>query len=121
MTPPSLDDFTFNDLGEEEINGVLCYKIEWIPNDEDIAEENNLSGSQPDLVASLDMELFAYLNAVGARFPVADPEYDAAKEAAYLDGVRNKLMPSREKERMNFLSKDFDPGNDWWGSKITED
>ena len=43
MTPPSLDDFNFNHLGEEEINGVLCYKIEWIPVDEDIAEENGFS------------------------------------------------------------------------------
>ena len=43
MTPPSLDDFNFNDLGEEEINGTLCYKIEWIPKNEEIAEENGYS------------------------------------------------------------------------------
>ena len=43
MTPPSLDDFTFNHLGEETVKDVLCYKIEWIPQDEDIAEENGFS------------------------------------------------------------------------------
>ena len=43
MTPPSLDDFTFKKMGEEEVNGVLCYKIEWLPKDEDIAEENGFS------------------------------------------------------------------------------
>jgi len=43
MTPPSLDDFDFNDLGEEEFDGTLCYKIEWIPKDDDIAEENGYS------------------------------------------------------------------------------
>lgn len=43
MTPPSLQDFTFNYLGEEEVNGQLCYKIEWIPKNEDIAEENGFS------------------------------------------------------------------------------
>lgn len=43
MTPPSLDDFNFKDLGEEEVNGVACYKIEWEPKDDDIAEENGFS------------------------------------------------------------------------------
>ena len=43
MTPPSLNDFNFKHLGQEEVNGVLCYKIEWIPVDEDIAEENGFS------------------------------------------------------------------------------
>jgi hypothetical protein len=43
MTPPSLDDFNFNDLGEEDINGTMCYQLEWIPKDEDIAEENGYS------------------------------------------------------------------------------
>ena len=43
MTPPALDDFTFNLLGEADVNGTLCYKVEWIPRDEDIAEENGYS------------------------------------------------------------------------------
>ena len=43
MTPPSLQDFIFNHLGEEEVNGRLCHKIEWIPKNEDIAEENGFS------------------------------------------------------------------------------
>ncbi len=43
MTPPSLDDFDFKNLGDEEIDGILCYKIEWIPKDDDIAEENGFS------------------------------------------------------------------------------
>jgi outer membrane lipoprotein-sorting protein len=43
MTPPALNDFTFNKLAEETVNGVLCYTIEWLPNDEEIAEENGFS------------------------------------------------------------------------------
>lgn len=43
MTPPALDDFTFNVLGEESVRNVDCYKMEWIPNDEDIADENGFS------------------------------------------------------------------------------
>lgn len=40
MTPPSLNDFTFNKLADETVDGVTCYQIEWIPVNDDIAEEN---------------------------------------------------------------------------------
>ncbi len=43
MTPPALDDFMFNILGEERVREIDCYKLEWIPNDEDIADENGFS------------------------------------------------------------------------------
>jgi len=43
MTPPSLDDFNFKDLGEEMVNGIPCYKIEWLPKNEEVAEENGFS------------------------------------------------------------------------------
>lgn len=43
MTPPNLDDFRFNILGEEEIEGTLCWKNEMIPNNDDIADENGFS------------------------------------------------------------------------------
>lgn len=43
MTPPSLDDFDFQLLGEENTDGTLCHKIEWKPKDEEIAEENGFS------------------------------------------------------------------------------
>jgi len=40
MTPPALTDFTFNKLENQTIKGVECYQIEWIPNNDDIADEN---------------------------------------------------------------------------------
>jgi hypothetical protein len=43
MIPPSLTDFKFNLLKEEKINDVLCFQIEWLPVDEDIADENGFS------------------------------------------------------------------------------
>jgi outer membrane lipoprotein-sorting protein len=43
MIPPSLNEFKFNLLNEEEINNIRCYQIEWIPVDEDIADENGFS------------------------------------------------------------------------------
>jgi hypothetical protein len=43
MTPPTLEDFSYNILAEEEVKGVLCWKIEIIPKDEDVADENGFS------------------------------------------------------------------------------
>jgi outer membrane lipoprotein-sorting protein len=43
MTPPNLDNFTQKKLGEEEVNGTLCWKIEMVPIDNDIADENGFS------------------------------------------------------------------------------
>jgi hypothetical protein len=40
MIPPTVKDFQFNLLNDEVVNEVLCYQIEWIPADEDIADEN---------------------------------------------------------------------------------
>jgi hypothetical protein len=42
-TPPTLDDFNYKKLGEQEIEGTLCWEIEMVPVDDDIADENGFS------------------------------------------------------------------------------
>jgi len=43
MTPPTLEDFSYVLQGEEEVEGTLCWTIEMIPVDDDIADENGFS------------------------------------------------------------------------------
>jgi hypothetical protein len=43
ITPPTLDDFNYKKSGEEEVAGTICWKIEMIPNNDDIADENGFS------------------------------------------------------------------------------
>ena len=43
ITPPTLDDFNYINLGEQETGGALCWKIEMLPLDDDIADENGFS------------------------------------------------------------------------------
>jgi hypothetical protein len=43
MTPPILDNFTYEILGEEEVTGTTCWKIEMTPVDDDVADENGFS------------------------------------------------------------------------------
>ncbi len=87
----------------------------------DIGEQNNVAGANPEKVIELSERLFSYLNEVGAKFPEKDPLYDANKEKEYLQNVIEKRLPALEKQRLQFLSIDFDPGNNWWGSQITKD
>jgi arylsulfatase A-like enzyme len=97
--------------GREEL-----YKL-----DDDIGEQHNVLVDHPEVAEVLHDELVTYLVEVGACFPEQDPEYDPEKEAAYLESIVNVKLPKLEKQRMDFLSEDFDPGNMWWGSMHTED
>ena len=84
----------------------------------DPEEKMDVALMNPERVKMLSDQLFAYLNDVEAKFPGKDPQYSKEKEMEYLEKIRTELMPSLEKRRLEFLSKDFDPGNDWWGSGI---
>ena len=85
----------------------------------DLGETTDLSAENPELVNRLGKQLFAYLNEAGARFPEKDPQYDEELEKQHLERVRTELMPRLEKQRLQFLSKDYNPGNNWWGSQRT--
>lgn len=87
----------------------------------DISETADVALDNPEQVKNLSEHLFTYLHEVGARFPIKDLEYNAELEKKYFENVVKKRWPQLEKQRMKFLSKDFDPGNNWWDSKVTDD
>jgi arylsulfatase A-like enzyme len=87
----------------------------------DLEETNDLAGVNPEKVKELHGKLFSYLQEVGAKFPEKDPAYDPAKENEYLQKVVNEQLPRLEKQRLEFLSKEYNPQNNWWGSKVTRD
>lgn len=43
MSPPLLDEFTYRILSEKEMGGTLCWEIEMVPINEDVADENGFS------------------------------------------------------------------------------
>jgi arylsulfatase A-like enzyme len=87
----------------------------------DIEEQNNVAEQNADLATKLSTKLFVMLENMGARFPEKDPKYSAEKEKTHLQKVIDKRWPRLEKQRLNFLSKSFDPKNNWWGSYVTND
>lgn len=87
----------------------------------DLEEISDVSTKNAEVVKQLSEKLFVMLDEMSACYPTKDPEYSAEKEKQYLQRVVNKRLPQLEKQRMNFLSKDFNPKNNWWGSYVTKD
>ena len=87
---------------------------------DDPGEVNNVSSEKPRIVADLHDALFSYLEKVNARYPVPDPEYLPELEAKHMERVRTEGLQRVEQRRLEVLSPDFDPGNDWWGSAVRD-
>jgi arylsulfatase A-like enzyme len=88
---------------------------------DDIGEQRNLSEAEPEMVTELNKQLFEYLESVNAKFPAKDPGYDPEKADKTRLYREETQLPALEKERLNYLSKDFDPKNNWWGTKANID
>lgn len=84
----------------------------------DLAETTDVAAGNTDVVKELSSRLFSHLQEAGALYPEKDPEYDEEKEKQHLEKIVNERLPQLEKQRLDFLGKDYDPGNDWWGSEI---
>ncbi len=87
----------------------------------DLQETTDFAQNYPGKVNELHTKLFDYLRETGARYPEKDPEYNQELEKKHLKNVEQVQLQNLEKQRMKVLSEDFDPGNNWWGSKITGD
>lgn len=86
----------------------------------DLSEQTDVSGQHPEVVEQLSSKLMEYLEETGAKFPQPDPQYDPEKEKAYLEQIEQELLPKLEQQRLGFLSPDYNPGNNWWGSEVEE-
>lgn len=85
---------------------------------EDQGEQNDISKESPQLAQNLRAELDAYLESVDARLPTAYAKYDAKKAEAKQEERRTKLLQRLEKQRKDFLDKDFKPNEDWYNSSL---
>jgi arylsulfatase A-like enzyme len=84
-------------------------------------EQKDLATQKPKVAKKLSTKLLAWLKSVKANMPSPDPEYNADMAAKNHQRNVDVLMPRLEKERLNFLRKDYKPNEDWWKSKVTKD
>lgn len=62
-----------------------------------------------------------FLTNVKANKPKPDDMYDPELAKQLQQQKIDVLLPRLEAQRMEFLSPDFQPNEDWWGSKVTKD
>jgi len=84
----------------------------------DPGEQSDVSATHNETAAVLRSRLDEWLADVDAKFPVPDPEYDPEKRAAYLHRQEHAVMKRLEAEHARYLEPDWQPNDDWWGSRV---
>ncbi|TBN02936.1 DUF4976 domain-containing protein [Hyunsoonleella flava] len=84
-------------------------------------DHQNILLKYPEIAKNLSNDLMAWLTYVGAKYPTKDHLFDEIKQDRRLQTIISKKLPNLEQQRLEFLSLDFEPNKDWWGSKITID
>ena len=81
----------------------------------------NVISKNSAIASNLSNNLMLWLKEVNAKFPTEDSEFDNLKAQNRYSNTINKKWPALEKYRMEVLSKDFQPNETWWKSKVTTD
>jgi arylsulfatase A-like enzyme len=84
-------------------------------------EKNDLASKNAKETQRLNTKLMDWLKSVNANLPVQDNEFNANLANKKHKNNEEVLMPRLEKERLNFLKKDYKPNENWWKSKVTKD
>ena len=90
VTPPTLDNFNYKKSAEEEVNGIICWKIEMIPIDDDIADENGFSKK----ISFIGKEDFVIRKAIYYDFDEELLKVLEVKEIKELDKKNHKYRPT---------------------------
>lgn len=87
----------------------------------DIGEESNVAVENQETTIQMRSQLLAWLTEVGANLPEQDIEYNQLLAGQRHKSILNEQLPALEKQRLDVLSQDFKPNDDWWGSQLTKD
>lgn len=96
-------------------------RVELFNLSEDIQEKNNLANSNKDKANAMHTQLMEWLKQRNVEFPKLVENFDSELEVKQYQRMSTIRKQQLEKERENMFSKDFQPNEDWWGSKLTKD
>ncbi len=88
---------------------------------EDPGEQLNVLSQNAAQGKLMKAKLKSFLIEVNANLPKLDMEFDAELAKQRYQEKIEVLLPRLEAQRRAFLSPDFKPNEDWWGSKVTND
>ncbi|MEO9890964.1 sulfatase [Aurantibacter sp.] len=89
--------------------------------EKDPEEQNDVSEQNKSTKENLSNNLLTWLKTVNANMALKDLEYDPALNRKRHESIINELWPQLEKKRLDVLSEDFEPNEDWWSSNTTLD
>ena len=81
----------------------------------------NVISKHSEMATNLSDNLMIWLKKVNAKFPTEDSEFNTLKAQSRYSNTINKKWPALEKHRKEVFSKDFQPNENWWKSKVTID
>lgn len=87
----------------------------------DLGEQTDLAAQHSDKVVQMRDKLLNWLKEMSANYPSQDPEYNEELAQKRRDHILRVVLPAKEKQRSDFLTEDWEPNKDWWGSKVTMD
>jgi len=108
ITPPTLDDFNYKKLGEQEVEGILCWEIEMVPIDDDVADENGFSKK----ISYIGKKDFVIRKAIYYDLDGEIHKELAVKEVKELDKKNHKYRPiymimvNKQNDRKSILKVD---------------
>jgi arylsulfatase A-like enzyme len=86
----------------------------------DPQEQKDLATSMPDKTNAMKKQLTDWLTEVNANYAAKDEEFDPELAKVNRKKKIEELWPRLEKQRKNFLDENYDPKNNWWGSKTVD-
>jgi arylsulfatase A-like enzyme len=87
----------------------------------DPREQNNVLSQFAERGEAMANKLTRFLKDVNANKPLPDTTFDPKLAKILKQQKIDVLLPQLEAQRLQFLSPDFQPNDDWWGSKLTKD
>jgi len=89
--------------------------------EKDLEEQVDVSATFPEIAARLSEQLTAEFSGLPVLYPTLDSLYSADSFQLKYKYYEETLLPRLEKQRKDFLTEDWSPNVDWWGSKVTVD
>jgi arylsulfatase A-like enzyme len=83
----------------------------------DIGEQHDCAAAQPERTKAMRKKLDVWLTETHARIPQSDARFNAEQKKKKLNWIREKQMPSREKQAAEYLDPNWKPNANWWSSQ----
>ncbi|MDX1564633.1 MAG: sulfatase [Phycisphaeraceae bacterium] len=87
----------------------------------DPGEQMDRATDEPQRTSTLRARLDRWLKATDEKFPTSDPKFDPAKRKKRWEHLAGPFMKKLEARHQRYLSENYKPNKNWWGSAAARD